>query len=323
MVRLFNVLAFMAICISSMATPAITGKVQILPPETVWPEGVPASGDWPGLSPQPVIEEVRENGESIWNVTAPTIQAYLPAPGKANGAAVIVAPGGGFRYLAFRREGTQVAQWLAARGIAAFVLKYRLVQILPGETAEAMRQRLVRTMRTGWQGEPASADGIQALRLIRARAARYGIDPHRIGVVGFSAGGHVAGMMALAPNPAERPDFAGLIYGMPFLSPLPPLPPANLPFPPGTPNEIWRQPKPTPAPGALPPLFMAGAQDDVIAGIGFREFYDALYASGYRPEMHLFSSGSHGFGMKPQGTTSDHWIDEFHWWLEAKGMTKH
>jgi acetyl esterase/lipase len=212
---------------------------------------------------------------------------------------------------------------LAVRGIAAFVLKYRLVQLLPGESAEAMRQRLNRTMRNGWQGEPASADGIQALRLIRSRAARYGIDPHRIGVVGFSAGGHVAGMMALAEDPADRPDFAGLIYGMPFFTPPPPLPPANLPFPPGTPSEVWLQPKPTPAPGALPPLFMAGAQDDVIAGSGFRAYYDALFTAGYRPELHLFDRGSHGFGMKPQGTTSDHWIEEFHWWLEAQALTKH
>jgi acetyl esterase/lipase len=126
----------------------------------------------------------------------------------------------------------------------------------------------------------------------------------------------------LAANPAERPDFAGLIYGMPFLTPPPPLPPANLPFPPGTPSEPWLQPKAAPAPGALPPLFMALAQDDVVAGTGFRAFYDALYASSYRPEMHLYARGSHGFGMKPQGVTSDHWIEEFHWWLEAEGLTR-
>ena len=314
--------ALLSCCLVSMASPAIAGKVRILPPEAVWPQGVPAPGDWPGIAAQPVTEATSADGESVSNVTVPTYQAFLPPPGKATGAAVIVAPGGGFRHLSIRKTGTQVAEWLVARGIAAFVLKYRLVQTLPGESQEAMRQRLNRDMPSDQRGEPAAADGMQALRLIRSRAARYGVDPHRIGVVGFSAGGHVAGMMTLAANPAERPNFAGLIYGMPFFSPPPPLPAANLPFPSGTPSEVWLQPKPTPAPGALPPLFMAGAQDDVIAGTGFRAFYDALFAAGYRPELHLFASGGHGFGMKPQGSTSDHWIEEFHWWLEAQGMTR-
>jgi len=269
-------------------------------------------------------EEARDGGESLWNVAVPTFQAYLPAPSKANGAAVIIAPGGGFRFLSIRKEGTQVAHWLAQRGIAAFVLKYRVIQILPGETGDLMRERVNRNpaFANGVSGQPATADGIEALRQIRASAARYGIDPHRIGVVGFSAGGHVAAMMALAGAEKDRPDFAGLIYGMPFLNPPPPLPAANLPFPPGTPPEPWLQARPTPAPGALPPLFMAGAQDDMIAGAGFRQFYEALYGAGYRPELHMFHRGNHGFGMKPQGSSSDRWIDEFHWWIESEGFTK-
>ena len=126
-------------------------------------------------------------------------------------------------------------------------------------------------------------------------------------------------MMALATAP-NRADFAGIIYGAPFLRKLPDLPPANLPPAPGTPVEPWLAPPPVPAPGALPPLFLAMAQDDVLVSKGFRDFYSGLYAAGYRPELHLYYRGKHGFGMTPQGSTSDHWIDEFQWWLEAQGL---
>jgi acetyl esterase/lipase len=195
---------------------------------------------------------------------------------------------------------------------------------LPGETNETMRERVNRSpaLANGVSGQPATTDGLEALRQIRAGAARFGIKPDKVGVVGFSAGGHIAGMMALADAQRDRPDFAGLIYGMPFLNPPPPLPAANLPFLAGTPKEPWLQPRPTPAPGALPPLFMAAAQDDMIAGTGFRQFYEALYGAGYRPELHMFYRGGHGFGMKPQGSSADHWIDEFYWWIEAQGLTK-
>jgi acetyl esterase/lipase len=297
---------------------------RVLAPQPVWPQGVPEIAGWPGKVPVAVSEELREDartGRSLWNVTVPSYQAFLPAPGKATGAAVIVAPGGGFRLLAIDGEGTQVGQWLAAHGVAAFVLKYRLVQTPPGETNEQMRARVNRDLKPGVGGDPGVADGLETLRQVRARAGEYGVDPQRIGAVGFSAGGHVAGMMALAKSPADRPNFAGLIYGMPFTSPVPDLSPANLPFPPGTPSEPWLQPPPKPAPGRLPPTFMAAAQDDVVAGLGFRAYYDKLYASGYRPELHLYQRGGHGFGARAISGTTDHWLDEFLWWIEGEGFT--
>ncbi|KQM19027.1 alpha/beta hydrolase [Novosphingobium sp. Leaf2] len=295
--------------------------VRVLAPVAVWPKGAPEEAGWPGKAAVSVREEVRENG-NLFNVTVPSYQAFLPPPGKATGAAVILAPGGGFRLLAMKTEGVDVAQWLAAHGVAAFVLKYRLIQTPPGETNEAMRKRVNATLAPGVGGNPGVVDGLEALRTIRGRASEYGIDPKRIGVAGFSAGGHVAGMMALAPNIADRPAFAGLIYGMPFTAPLPAIPPANLPFPPGTPKEPWLQPTATPAPERLPPLFMAQAQDDVVVGMGFRTFYEALYAAGYRPEVHLYQRGGHGFGARFIGGTTDHWLDEFVWWLDGEGMTK-
>lgn len=302
--------------------PSGTGGdgVRVLAPEAVWPNGVPIDRNWPGLADKPVKERLSPDGETIYNVTVPSYQAFLPAPGKGTGAAVVVAPGGGFRQLSIHHEGSRVAQWLAEHGIAAFVLKYRLVESPEGETQEELRRRSM-NIPPHVGGEPGVADGIQALRLIRSKAADYGIAKDRIGVVGFSAGGHVAGMMALA-NKAERPDFAGLIYGWPFFDPMLTFPDAHLPWPEGTPKEPWLRPRPTPAPDALPPLFIAMAQDDFAVGGGFDAFYGALRKAGYAPEVHLYERGNHGFGMKKTGGTTDHWLQEFDWWIEAEGFTK-
>lgn len=318
--------ALLAICIAT-ATPLHAHTT--LPSVPLWPQGTPDAGDWAGkATPRPAEKLATAPGDAwsatLSDVTEPTLQPFLPAPGTATGAAVIVAPGGGFRHLSIRKEGTAVAEWLADHGVAAFVLKYRLVQHLPGETEEAMRRRVNSDPRlmNGVAGEPGAADGLQAVRLVRERAKAWNIDPHRVGIVGFSAGGHVAGMAAIAPRKADRADFAGLIYGMPFANPLPPLPDANLPWPAGTPSEPWLRPKPTPAPGALPPLFLAMAQDDRLVDQGMRAFYDALFAKGYQPELHLYAWGNHGFGLKPQGSTSDRWLVEFRDWMTALGFDK-
>lgn len=295
--------------------------VRELAPVPVWPGGVPSMEGWPGKLDIPVSEELRENGEQVLNVTVPTLQPFLPDPERAMGAAVIVAPGGGFRLLAIHHEGTRAARWLAERGIAAFVLKYRVIQSPPGETDAQMRSR-VQAMNSGAGGIPGVEDAAEALRIVRTNAASWGIDPGKVGIVGFSAGGHVAGMTMFAADPANRPAFAGLIYGMPFGTPDPVIPPANLPFPEGAPKEPWLQPKPTPAPGRLPPVFMAMAQDDLAVGQGFRAFYDRLFAAGYRPELHLYQRGNHGFGMATRRTTADRWIEQFGWWIETEIIGK-
>jgi acetyl esterase/lipase len=289
--------------------------LRVLPPVLLWPNGAPGMGQWPGNLPATPPEELRNSGEELWNISQPSLQAYLPAKGQGNSAAVIVAPGGGFRFLAIRNEGELVARWLAAHGYAAFVLKYRVVQQAPGESLDVMRKRIAASMTMERAGEAGVDDGRQALKLVRAHAADYGIDPHKVGVVGFSAGGHVAGMLAHEASKQDRADFAGLIYGMPFTAKTPPIPAANLPFPPGTPKEPWLQPKPTPAPDALPPLFIAMAQDDLAVGQGLRVYYDQLFAAGYRPELHLYAAGAHGFGLRGHGTTATHWIEEFDWWM--------
>jgi acetyl esterase/lipase len=310
---------------SVAAAPAI----RELAPVKVWRGTPPVDANWPGALPGPVVERTEAKpgdrwSERLWNVTVPSYQPFLPAAGTGNGAAVIVAPGGGFYSLSVEKDGRAVARWLAEHGIAAFVLRYRTMQRLPDESEEAMRKRI--NAKPGFsdsqKGDPAVADGIEALKVIRARAGEYGVDPHRVGVVGFSAGGHVAGMMAIDADAKIRPDFAGLIYGMPFPEKLPDLPTANLPYPPGTPAEPWLRPERTPAPGRLPPFFMAMAQDDFAVGRGFRQFNNALFDADYHPETHLYARGGHSFGMKPHGNTTDLWIQQFHAWMQSEGLLK-
>ena len=146
-------------------------------------------------------------------------------------------------------------------------------------------------------GQYGIADGTQALKLLRERAAEFGLSPDRIGIVGFSAGAMVTSGVLLQEDAALRPAFAAPIYGGPF----------------GAMPTI---------PQNLPPIVLAWAQDDTTAGTACGRFYAALTAAGSKPEVHIYKAGGHGFGMAKQGTTSDHWIDEFYYWLEVQGYTK-
>lgn len=145
--------------------------------------------------------------------------------------------------------------------------------------------------------KPAIADGIQAIRLVRQHAAEWGVDPGRVGFLGFSAGAMVAAGVMLQPDAAARPNFDAPIYGAPFGA-LPPIP-AN-----------------------LPPVFLAFAADDPIAPRSVMQFYQALAANGNKPELHVFHAGNHGFGMNHQGTSSDHWIEEFLFWLQSLKLAR-
>jgi acetyl esterase/lipase len=204
--------------------------------------------------------------------------------------------------LSINSEGHDVAEWLVARGIAAFVLKYRTVQI-EGQGEAQLNQsggaRFGAQLRNhaliAEDGKYGIADGIQAVKVVRARAAEWGISPNRIVFMGFSAGGMITEFTAIQPD--SRPNYAAPIYGAPF-------------------------PDVPPIPQGLPPFFMAMAQDDTLAGPYIVAFYDALKAAGYKPEFQIYSSGGHGWGMRKQGKSSDHWIDDFNYWLEAQGLAR-
>jgi acetyl esterase/lipase len=216
------------------------------------------------------------------------LTAYLPEKSKATGTGVIVAPGGYCVALAISQEG-DAARWLQSRGIAAFVLKYRII--------EKREEGAPKNLNMDEACKYGIADSIQAIKVVRQHAAEWGVSPDRVGIMGFSAGGMVTSGVVLQPDAAARPNFAALIYGAPF----------------GKMPEI---------PAKLPPIFMAWAQDDDLASGAIIKFYDALRAAGNKPEAHIFSAGGHGFGMKKQGTTSDRWIDEFYYWLEAQSLTQ-
>jgi len=251
---------------------------------------------WPGVAPGSQHWTQKEFtatdtpiGAVIFNVVTPTLTVYLPEISKATGTGIIIAPGGACVALAIDLEANSVARWLQDKGMAAFVLKYRLQE----KKGEGIPQDLNMDEACKY----GTAAGIQAVKLVRQHAADWGIVPNRVGFIGFSAGAMVTSAVLLQDDAAARPNFAAPIYGGPF----------------GVMPHI---------PSNLPPIFMAWAQDDDAALETVNKFYDVLKAAGIKPEVHIYSSGHHGFGMKKQGTTSDHWIDEFYYWLESQGLTK-
>jgi acetyl esterase/lipase len=262
---------------------ACSGRAQTV---NIWPGVAPGSENW--TQKERTIENTPV-GTVVFNVVTPTLTAYLPKRTKATGTGIIIAPGGAFVALAISLESTDVARWLQERGIAAFVLKYRIV--------EKRGEGIPANMNMDEVSKYGIADGIQALKVVRRHAAEWGVSPDRVGFMGFSAGAMVTSGTLLQQEAAARPNFAGLIYGAPF----------------GVMPAI---------PDKLPPIFMAWAQDDAVALAPIVKFYEALRAAGFKPEVHIFGAGGHGFGMHKQGTTSDHWLDAFYYWLEAQGFTR-
>jgi dienelactone hydrolase len=236
----------------------------------------------------------------VRNVSRPTLTPVLPKRGKANGAAVIVAPGGAFMGLAMQHEGWDVARALADHGITAFVLKYRLIET-PRDQAAGMRfmgQMMMKEVANPMEGDllrqsKAPADAKAAIAMVRAGAAKWGIDPKRVGMIGFSAGAMTSRRAALDPDATARPNFIGYVYG----------------------------PQDTEAvPADAPPMFNAIALDDnLFANKGF-PIAQAWLAAKRPVEIHGYQKGGHGFGMGAPGSTSNLVIDEFIRWLSMNGF---
>ncbi len=255
-----------------------------------------------GVLPDAPVPESwhRQYGSTfVRNVATATLTPFLPAPGKATGAAAIVAPGGGFLTLSMSNEGWQVAQALADRGVAAFVLKYRLRQT--PATMDAFAASMAK-MFSGAARPPAGqdsatmlapqiADGRAAFALVRSRAHEWGVDPARIGMVGFSAGAMLTLATALHGGDA-RPAFIADLYG--------PLTAVKVP------------------PDA-PPLFVALAADDPFFANAGHGLVDSWRAAGRPVEFHFYEQGGHGFGMYDKSTTSTGWFDAFSRWLAMHG----
>lgn len=252
--------------------------------------GSPASAQW----------ETMEGWRTVRNVTQPALYPVLPAAGKANGTSVIIAPGGAFLSLSFDTEGMEVAKYLAARGISCFVLTYRLeatprdVDGLLHAIVERMGQARPK-MTHGDISSPdeplAQADGLSAIAYVRTHAADYSIDAHRIGLMGFSAGGMTTMNVATSYQAKTRPDFIGVIYG-------------------AMPERA--------VPKDAPPAFIALAADDPLLGYASIPIFDAWREAGKSVELHIYAHGSHGFGMRKVGTSAEHWIDDYYHWMLAE-----
>lgn len=231
----------------------------------------------------------------VTNVSEPVLMAYEPEDSKKNGTSVIIAPGGGLYGLSINSEGIDVAKWLNDKGITAFVLKYRLVPT--GEDGTAEIGDLMRTspgtlfQKVGEVLPYSVNDGLTAISYVRKHAGQYGIDPGKIGFMGFSAGGAVTMGVAYNYTKENRPDFLVPVYA-------------------------WTTAQPVrTAPNDGPPMLLICATDDGLGlAAGTIDIYGAWYSQNLPVELHMYAEGGHGFGMKKQGLPSDHWIERFYDW---------
>jgi acetyl esterase/lipase len=303
MIKRTLIAVVLALCLAQ-AGSAQNGPPQLTPSAApAEPAAIPLYGkDTPGSAATEVWGRMGPRNYMVRNVTRPTLTPVFPKPGKANGSAVIVAPGGAFMGLAITHEGWDVARELADRGITAFVLKYRLIQT-PADDAEAgkfMGQMLMKEIGSPMDGALlkqsfAPADARAAIAMVRANAARWKIDPARVGIIGFSAGAMTARRVALDAPPAERPNFVGYIYG---------------------PQDA------EPVPADAPPLFNAIALDDSLFPSKGFPIAMAWYAAKRPVEIHAYQSGNHGFGLGAPGTTNSGMLGQFVAWLDMQGFLK-
>jgi acetyl esterase/lipase len=277
----------------------------------LWPGAAPGSEDW---SLAESVTTSASGDRVITNVSEPTLTVFLPDTRVATGTAAVVAPGGALRVLGFDNEGVKVAKWLNERGIAAFVLKYRTLQQdpaaprgpLPGMPGAGTRQELV-IVNANANPAPdddalsevlglAVADAQAALRLVRERASEWRVDPTRVGIIGFSAGGGVGIGAALAPRSTASPDFLVSVYG-------PSLQDVNVPE-------------------HAPPLFIAVGAAHFNVTNGCLALFAAWKAAGKPAELHVYDGISAGFGMTRRGHPVDGWTDRLYEWLIARELTR-
>jgi acetyl esterase/lipase len=257
-----------------------------------------------GVKDQPASESwFRQWGDPMArNITAATLTPFFPRPGTANGATVIVAPGGGFRWLSMGNEGWEVAEALAAKGITAYVLKYRLhpTPASLDEFADWMQNRAFAPPKPGDNTPPRPPqldlsnqleDAEAAYAMIVKRAAEWGVDTSRIGMIGFSAGAGLT-MHCTLNSKAMKLAFIGPIYG--GMGPV----------------EV---------PKNAPPMFNVIATDDFLFKGQFGVI-DSWYKAGIRVEFHLYQNGGHGFGLGNPNRTSNRWFDAFVHWLDVNGF---
>jgi acetyl esterase/lipase len=294
--------ALLLVASSSGFAQMPTPKVEVIPAPAE-SNSIPLYGEaTPGSSISENWSFFDDKHYVVRNVTRPTLTAFLPDPAKATGAAVVVAPGGAFMLLAIGPEGWEVGKRLADRGIAAFVLKYRIMPT-PTDQVEAMafmNKTVAKSMTNPKKAPdlkyPASTDdALAALALVRQNSSKYGVDPKRVGMIGFSAGAMTSLNAVMAAKPGTGPDFFGYIYG---------------------PQATARVPK------DAPPMFAAIAFDDpLFPTMGF-PIVEAWQKAKRPVELHAYGKGGHGFNLGIEGTTTTLMLDQYIAWMDMMGFMK-
>ncbi|MBY0458939.1 MAG: alpha/beta hydrolase [Gemmataceae bacterium] len=285
------------VCLSLSLFLALALAARGAEPIKLWPGKPPGEtkdiGDEKLLEPKNATDVKR-----LTNVGAPTITVYAPPKDKANGTAVVVAPGGGYSILAIEHEGTQVCEWLNSLGVTAFLLKYRV----PKRDAQTPDNLAM------------VQDAQRAITLVRSKSKEFGVNPDRVGMLGFSAGGHLTACTALFKKRmydgidaadkdfGHQPNFAVLVY------------PAYL-----TDKEGKLKPEFEVAKDA-PPMFFAHSSDDPVTSEGSVALYLALTKNKVPAELHLYATGGHGYGMKKVPHPCATWPDRAGDWLKARGL---
>jgi acetyl esterase/lipase len=257
---------------------------------------------WPGKAPGesgPGGDEKltgNKGSRQLTNVSKPTISVFRPAPDKNTGVAVVIAPGGGYRFLAWDHEGLDVADWLNSIGVTGILLKYRVPR-LPDHPKYPLQ------------------DAQRAISLVRSKAGEWNIDPHRIGMLGFSAGGHLTAVTETnfdkrAYDPVDdadkascRPDFAVVVY-----------PGGVVGRDGGAMTPAVRVSKET------PPTFIIQAHDDRVGPENSVALYVALKRAGVPAELHIYGTGGHGFGLRPIKHPAAQWPKRCEEWLRDQGI---
>jgi acetyl esterase/lipase len=306
----FLLLLLALACFNAQARPAVwqpsPGHAQV----PIWP------GKVPDALPHPKPEAVAADWAKVTNVSRPTMTVYAPE-GHNTGVAVVVFPGGGYRMLAMDLEGTEICDWLTSRGITCVLLKYRVPDSGPTWKDNHRYYPKVQT---------ALQDAQRTLGLVRQHAAQWHVDPHKVGVMGFSAGGHLVAAVSThfdrrtyppvdgADRLSCRPDFAIALY----------------------PGHLWAHEDDDRATrdetdlrlrpdirvrADTPPTFLLQAEDDHVDGVEQSlAYYVALQKAGVRTEMHLYAQGGHAFGLRPTKLPIGHWPELVEQWLHTIGM---
>jgi acetyl esterase/lipase len=261
-------------------------------PVLLWPDGAPGAE---GRSSQERVRLTEQGEHIVSNVNFPSITPYVPPRESATGAAIVVVPGGGHTELWMDHEGYRVGQFLADHGIAAFVLKYRLARE-PGSPYTIENSAL--------------PDQQRAIRLVRSRATSWNIDTHRVGAIGFSAGGDLVARASVhydagasnAPNEIDRfssrPDFVALMY-------------------PGLPPGLQ------PSAGTPPAFLLCGADDAPAISNGLADLYLAFKKARVPVELHIYAGAGHGFGMRASNTgPAAAWPQRLLEWLDSRGFSR-